>query len=336
MVHFYSEPWFAYHLGKLQSLGISNEDCAKIAGLNTRFLSNPLPHRKIPHDIGNRIIKALYDAGHHTHHEVREIVDGFHKVDFHKAFLLNSFDIDSLVMKIKRILESDLSGNKYTVEKRHKMLYLYHSCEHAKNDFLTPQGHFSYLFKIIESAFSIKEKPLSAEVGVIQATLPGADDFAKLISPNIRTRTEQSYIAFPLRQLTSKNSHYNPMVERYLNSEYEKRYQYHKETKATIIEDIRRQLSMSMIDSPINLSIESIASNLEMSRSTLYRHLAEHEVTFSQLLEDERKEKALTFLKETKLSMGEISDRLGYANLSAFNRAFKRWFDTTPSLIRMI
>ena len=73
-----------------------------------------------------------------------------------------------------------------------------------------------------------------------------------------------------------------------------------------------------------------------MSRSTLYRHLADHEVTFSQLLEDERKEKALTFLKETKLSMGEISDRLGYANLSAFNRAFKRWFDTTPSLIRTI
>ena len=44
------------------------------------------------------------------------------------------------------------------------------------------------------------------------------------------------------------------MVERYLNSEYEKRYQSHKETKATIIGDIRRQPSMSKLASPINLS----------------------------------------------------------------------------------
>lgn len=335
MAHFYSEPWLAYHLRKLQSLGVSDEDCAKITGFNTQFISNPLPHRKIPHDIGNRIIKALYDVGHHTHHEVRDIVEGFHKIDFHKAFLLNSSNIDSFLNKINNILKDDLSGNTYTVETSNGMLYLYHSYEHDRSDFLTPQGHFSYLFKLVESTFSAKDDLLSAEIGVIHATLPGADDFAKLISPNIRTKTDKSYIAFPLRQLISNNPQYNPMVESYLKSEYKKRYQPHSNINSKIIEDIRRQLSMSMSDNPITVSIESIASRLDMSRSTLYRHLAEHEITFSQLLENERKTKALSFLKDTKMSIGEISDRLGYANLSAFNRAFKRWFDTTPSTIRL-
>jgi len=335
MAHFYSEPWLAYHLKKLRALGATASDCHNITGLNTEWISEPLPHRRVSFDSGNGVVKALYEAGYHASHEVCEIVESFQKVDFHKAFLLNSVDVDSLFLKIKSILEQNLSGNKYTIEKRSGMLYFYHSCEHAKSEYLTPQGHFSYLYKLIESAFHIKGAPLDAEVGVIQATLPGADDFAKLISSKIRIKTEQSYIAFPIRQLVPQNPQYNPIVERYLFSEYKKRYQPHQNINTKIIEDIRRQLSMSMSDSSIAVSIESIASRLDMSRSTLYRHLAEHEITFSQLLENERKTKALSFLKDTKMSMGEISDRLGYANLSAFNRAFKRWFDTTPSTIRL-
>lgn len=334
MSHFYSEPWLAYHLRKLQSLGATASDCHKIAGLNTAWMSQPLSHRKIAAETGNRVIQALYDAGHHARTEVPEIVDSFQQVDFHKAFLFNSANVDSMLQKIQSIVAHDLSGNHYSVETRNGMLYLYHSCDHAKYDYLTPQGHFAFLFKLFESAFAIAEEPLQAEVGVVHSSLPAADDFASLISPIIRYRTEQSYIAFPLRQLQANNPRYNPMVDAYLDAEYRKRYQPQRTVNTQIIEDIRRQLSLSIANSTNTISIESIASRLEMSRSTLYRHLAEHNVTFSQLLESERKAKALSFLKETSLSMGEISDRLGYANLSAFNRAFKRWFDTNPSALR--
>lgn len=334
MSHFYSEPWIAYHLDKLRSLGATASDCQKITGLNTAWMSQPLSHRKIPIEAGNRLIQALYDAGHHARTEVPEIVDSFQQVDFHQAFLLNSADIDSMLQKLQRIISHHLSGNHYSIDKRHGMLYLYHSCDHAKHDYLTPQGHFAFLFKLFESAFSMHGEPLQAEVGVLHATLPAADDFARQISPTIRCRTEQSYIAFPLRQLQSNNPRYNPLVDAYLDSEYRKRYQPQTTLNISMIEDIRRQLSLSMEQGLNTVSIESIASNLEMSRSTLYRHLAEHEITFSQLLEQERKAKALALLKESSLSMGEISDRLGYANLSAFNRAFKRWFDTNPSTLR--
>lgn len=334
MAHFYSEPWFAHHLGKLRSLGVSASDCSKIAGLNTQWLSRPLPHRTIPQEAGNRIIQALFEAGHHARHEVREMVEGFAQIDFHKAFFLNSADINTLLQKIQSILAHDLSGNAYRFEQRNGMLYLYHSCAQAQHEYLTPQGHFAFLFKLFESAFAVEDIQLSADVAVVQATLPGADDFARLVSPNIRCRAEQSYIAFPLRQLRTTNPRYNPLVDAYLNAEYRKRYLPRPVINSSMIEDIRRQLSLSMEQGLNTVSIESIASNLEMSRSTLYRHLAEHDITFSQLLESERKAKAVAYLKETSLSMGEISDRLGYANLSAFNRAFKRWFNTNPSSLR--
>jgi AraC-like DNA-binding protein len=334
MSHFYSEPWLAYHLRKLQSLGATASDCHKIAGLNTEWISEPLSHHKIPAEAGNQVIRALYEAGYHARHEVQDMVDSFQKIDFHKAFLFNSPDVDSMLQKIQRILAHDLSGNTYRIEQRHGMLYLYHSCDQDKREFLTPQGHFAFLYQLFETAFLTNDEKLEAEVGILHASLPDMDTFSRLISPNIRCRAEQSYIAFPLRQLQANNARYNPLVDAYLDAEYRKRYQPQIQLGTCMIEDIRRQLSLSMEQGLNTVSIESIASRLEMSRSTLYRHLVEHSITFSQLLEQERKSKALAFLKETSLSMGEISDRLGYANLSAFNRAFKRWFDTNPSAIR--
>jgi len=33
---------------------------------------------------------------------------------------------------------------------------------------------------------------------------------------------------------------------------------------------------------------------------------------------------------EQRISLAEISERLGYSEQSAFNRAFKKWFGETP------
>lgn len=151
MAHFYSEPWFAHHLGKLQSLGVSDSDCSKITGLNIHWMSQPLSHRNIPQLAGNRVIQALYDAGYHARHEVREIANSFQLVDFHKAFLFNSANVDSMLQKIQSIVAHDLSGNHYSVETRNGMLYLYHSCDHAKYDYLTPQGHFAFYLNYLKA-----------------------------------------------------------------------------------------------------------------------------------------------------------------------------------------
>ena len=68
-----------------------------------------------------------------------------------------------------------------------------------------------------------------------------------------------------------------------------------------------------------------------MSRTTLYRNLAERNLTFKGIVDDMRKQSSLKYLNESTLSLGEICDLLGYANQSAFNRSFKRWFASTPS-----
>ena len=67
-----------------------------------------------------------------------------------------------------------------------------------------------------------------------------------------------------------------------------------------------------------------------MSRQTLHRKLKAEKTHFTQLLTKIRKEKALHYLNKTNLQMDIISENLGFEEPSAFFKAFKGWFNTTP------
>ncbi len=77
--------------------------------------------------------------------------------------------------------------------------------------------------------------------------------------------------------------------------------------------------------------LEEIASVLKRSARTLKRQLAAQGVTFSQLREKELSERAMMLLGSADLSLTEIAMRLGYSNVTNFERAFQRWTDSTPA-----
>jgi AraC-like DNA-binding protein len=67
-----------------------------------------------------------------------------------------------------------------------------------------------------------------------------------------------------------------------------------------------------------------------MGSRTLQRRLKEYGSDFKQLIEDTRQRFAVSYLKNPKTSLTEVAFLLGYSELSAFNRAFKRWMGSTP------
>jgi AraC-like DNA-binding protein len=69
---------------------------------------------------------------------------------------------------------------------------------------------------------------------------------------------------------------------------------------------------------------------MHVSPRTLKRQLAGEGTSFSQIEDEERREKAMFLLGSPALSLKEIADRLGYANLANFSRAFQRWTGHTP------
>ena len=79
---------------------------------------------------------------------------------------------------------------------------------------------------------------------------------------------------------------------------------------------------------------ESIASALFMSPRTLRRKLAARGTSFSMLVDRVRYELAKQYINEPIRSLTEISFLLGFSELSAFSRSFKRWTGKTPSAFR--
>ncbi len=82
------------------------------------------------------------------------------------------------------------------------------------------------------------------------------------------------------------------------------------------------------------VSEETIAAAINISHRSLQRKLKEEGTTYKQLLEDMRRELAANYMKNSHLSINEITYLLGFSAPSNFSRAFKRWMGVSPSEYR--
>ena len=81
-------------------------------------------------------------------------------------------------------------------------------------------------------------------------------------------------------------------------------------------------------------NLAATAESLGVSRRTLARRLSSEGLTFTRVLEKLRSDLAKQYLKENDLSVSTIAWLLGYREISAFTRAFKRWTGMTPRRMR--
>lgn len=81
-------------------------------------------------------------------------------------------------------------------------------------------------------------------------------------------------------------------------------------------------------------SIHHIADLTAMSNRTLTRRLSEAGVSYRDLIKKTQETIAKDMLRNSEQSIGEIAFLTGFSEQSAFNRAFKKWTDHTPSEFR--
>lgn len=76
--------------------------------------------------------------------------------------------------------------------------------------------------------------------------------------------------------------------------------------------------------------LEQVAAELRLSPRVLYRRLSDRGHQFRRLRDDTLRELAKLHLADARLSLADVSALLGYAEQSAFSRAFKRWSGASP------
>ncbi len=75
---------------------------------------------------------------------------------------------------------------------------------------------------------------------------------------------------------------------------------------------------------------DEVAARLNMSLRSLQRRLAEEGSSYREVLNQTRHQLALAHLASAELSVGEIAFLLGFSEVSAFTRAFRRWTGASP------
>ena len=79
---------------------------------------------------------------------------------------------------------------------------------------------------------------------------------------------------------------------------------------------------------------ELVADRLKISMRTLDRRLADAGLTWQSLLDSLRLQLAREYLANPTVTVREVADRLGFADLRAFQRRFRVWTGMTPSEYR--
>ncbi len=101
-----------------------------------------------------------------------------------------------------------------------------------------------------------------------------------------------------------------------------------REASQNLIDRLRNQVRIKLPEG--YPSLDSIAAELGQSTSAIQRSLAFEGLSYKDLVENTRQDLAQVYLRQVHMALSEIAFLLGYSELSAFSRAFRRWHGMSP------
>jgi AraC-like DNA-binding protein len=100
------------------------------------------------------------------------------------------------------------------------------------------------------------------------------------------------------------------------------------EAPATVAGALRRHLVGLPPSSPA--AVEEAARALGMSARSLQRRLGAEGTSFKDVVDDVRRDLSRSYLHDPRYGISEVAFLVGFAEVSAFSRAFRRWTGESP------
>jgi AraC-like DNA-binding protein len=101
------------------------------------------------------------------------------------------------------------------------------------------------------------------------------------------------------------------------------------EARTGLVRELQRALRSRVIGG--SCSANDVAEVLSIHRRTLNRCLQREGTTFRAVLDRVRFDAARDLLRDERRDIEDVARALGYAESSAFTRAFRRWAGVPPS-----
>lgn len=149
------------------------------------------------------------------------------------------------------------------------------------------------------------------------------EPYTRLLQAPLCFNNRDSALVFDRSCLEQPISGGSPMLRRLINS-LMRHHQWND------IEDKVEWIITNLL--PLDqVKLDDVAGALAVSARTLQARLAQRGLSFQQLLDRARMKAAQAYLLDTDLSLSEIAELLGYSQLSALTRSFKRVTGLSPT-----
>jgi AraC-like DNA-binding protein len=154
---------------------------------------------------------------------------------------------------------------------------------------------------------------------------PPADPtpWTRVFHSPVQFNAGQCALAFPSRWLAHPVAVADPLLHRHLKQQADAMHR-----GGDFASEVRRLVSGTIAHRVSTAA--HVAKLLGMHEKTLNRRLLEVGLTFRTVRDDARYAMAQQLLANTSMNLAEVATSLGYAEASAFVRAFTRWAGTTP------
>lgn len=144
----------------------------------------------------------------------------------------------------------------------------------------------------------------------------------------VRFSMPETRMEIAARQMFRPSPHADPTLVEAASARYREPAEWMVQGKAHLANSYF-YLSNAVDKSPPTL--DRLAVSFGMTERTLRRRLREEGMPFRDLLDRVRQDLCGLYFLEDRRSLGEIAFLLGYSELSAFTRAYKRWHGRPPS-----
>ncbi|WP_082508690.1 helix-turn-helix transcriptional regulator [Burkholderia sp. Leaf177] len=216
--------------------------------------------------------------------------------------------------------------------------------EHAQFEYIAefaPASGFQALsnFQVLASLIRAYDglDQTAFRVSLMGPALPGANDIGEYFGAAVRYHADANRLQFTSALLDAPLVHYNATLAPFLRQQaqhellrIQRGHRFSCSVEHLISEIIRDP--GDEIDSSSLLA--QTCKHLNTSRWTLHRRLQSEGLHFTELESRVRSKEACRLLGETALSLGQISEQLGFSSQSAFTRFFRTRHDVAPLAFR--
>ncbi|MES3021564.1 MAG: AraC family transcriptional regulator [Pseudomonadota bacterium] len=162
------------------------------------------------------------------------------------------------------------------------------------------------------------------------ASPPHADEYHKLFPGRVRFNQPQSAVWFPTAKLMAPMRRDNAALHAYM-LQSPRNVVIPQRNEDSTSERIRAHLQQVRPQWP---DLPATADALNMSVSTLQRHLASEGSSFQLVKDHLRRDLAIMRLNTSTVQLAALAAELGFSDQAVFQRAFKTWTGSAPGTYR--